>query len=97
MHSGLLLADKEDPDLHTATVFTDCYVDMKGAVKVDKTNSIRFDSCNFFANIITKFENSTSVRHKNCVRGLFHQGYDQFKYRRVQCMAIALVSLAKHT
>ncbi len=47
--------------------------------------------------VAAEFDDSTSVRLENSVRGSFHQGYGQFKYRGVQCMAIALVSLAKHT
>lgn len=42
-------------------------------------------------------ECSTSVRVVSSVRGSFHQGDEQFEYRGFQCMAISLVSLAKHT
>jgi len=38
----------------------------------------------------------SSVRQGHRVRGSFHQGDDQFDFPGVQCMAIALVSLAKH-
>ncbi len=47
--------------------------------------------------VAAAFDKSTSVRLENSIRGSFHQGYHQFKNSGVQCMAIALVSLAKHT
>ncbi|XP_026162193.1 uncharacterized protein LOC113130095 [Mastacembelus armatus] len=40
---------------------------------------------------------SHSVSVPSSVRGSFHQGARFFRYRGVQCMAIALVALAKHT
>ncbi|XP_016118254.1 uncharacterized protein [Sinocyclocheilus grahami] len=69
------------------TEFPDSDVDIKGVDEFD----------NIGTEVVAEFEDSTSVRLKNIVRGSFHQGNDQFKYRGVQCMAIALVSLAKHT
>ena len=41
-------------------------------------------------------KNSRGIKFVKVVRGSFHQGDEQFKYRGMQCMAIALVSLAKH-
>ena len=41
-------------------------------------------------------KNSRGIRLVKVVRGSFHQGDEQFIYRGLQCMAIALVSLAKH-
>lgn len=38
----------------------------------------------------------SSIRVENSVRGSFHQGNERFRYAGVQCMAISLVSLAKH-
>ncbi|XP_029915166.1 uncharacterized protein LOC115364741, partial [Myripristis murdjan] len=40
---------------------------------------------------------SSRIRLAKVVRGSFHQGNARFVYGGVQCMAIALVSLAKHT
>ncbi|XP_029904306.1 uncharacterized protein LOC115357061 [Myripristis murdjan] len=40
---------------------------------------------------------SSRIRLAKVVRGSFHQGDARFVYGGVQCMAIALVSLAKHT
>ncbi|XP_067426716.1 uncharacterized protein [Thunnus thynnus] len=42
-------------------------------------------------------KNSRGIRLVKVVRGSFHQGDEQFIYRGLQCMAIALVSLTKHT
>ena len=42
-------------------------------------------------------EDCTSIRVENSVRGSFHQGNDRFKYAGLQCMAIGLVGIAKHT
>ena len=42
-------------------------------------------------------ENSAGIRLVKVVRGSFHQGDERFIYGGSQCMAIALVSLAKHT
>ncbi|XP_029933202.1 uncharacterized protein LOC115377530, partial [Myripristis murdjan] len=40
---------------------------------------------------------SSRIRLAKVVRGSFHQGNARFVYGGVQCMAIALVSLARHT
>ncbi|XP_044191600.1 LOW QUALITY PROTEIN: uncharacterized protein LOC122969723, partial [Thunnus albacares] len=42
-------------------------------------------------------KNSRGIKLVKVVRGSFHQGDEQFKYGGLQCMAIAFVSLAKHT
>ncbi len=47
--------------------------------------------------VAAETKDSTGVRLAKVVRGSFHQGNERFVYRGVQCMAIALVSLAKHT
>ncbi|KAK7921900.1 hypothetical protein WMY93_008802 [Mugilogobius chulae] len=40
---------------------------------------------------------SRSIQIPENIRGTFHQGDDLFEFQGVQCMAIALVALAKHT
>ncbi len=47
--------------------------------------------------VAAEAEDSTGIRLVTVVRGSFHQGNEQFVYRVVWCMAIALVILAKHT
>ncbi|XP_050957725.1 LOW QUALITY PROTEIN: uncharacterized protein LOC127158760, partial [Labeo rohita] len=59
-------------------------------------SSVRFESSNISSEVSANTENSNFVRLKNSIRGSFHQGNEQFKYGGLQCMAIALVSVAKH-
>lgn len=42
-------------------------------------------------------EDCTSTRVENSVRGSFHQGNGRFKCMCLQCMAIGLVGIVKHT
>ncbi|XP_030578908.1 uncharacterized protein LOC115775538, partial [Archocentrus centrarchus] len=46
---------------------------------------------------VVNSDGNHSTTFSKSVRGSFHQGDDRFKYGGVQCMAISLVSLAKHT
>lgn len=99
-------------ELQSGTVFTDSSVDIEGAAEFDsrfESNNvvvevapelegsfIRFESGTTGTEVGGKVEDNTSVKLENSIRGSFHQGNYQFKYG-LQCMAIGLVSIAKHT
>lgn len=90
-HSG----DVEFEDSSSAT-FESNNVAVEVAAEL-KDSSFRSESSNIGIEDGVNVVDGTSVKLENSIRGSFHQGNDQFKYGGLQCMAIALVSVAKHT
>ncbi|KAA0701445.1 ATP-dependent DNA helicase PIF1 [Triplophysa tibetana] len=80
-------AGQKETEVQTDTLFTDSNVEFENADECDISSSVR----------VSKLVDGSSVRLDYSVRGSFHQGNDLFEYGGLQCMAIALVSLAKHT
>uniref|UniRef100_A0AAX7UK93 ATP-dependent DNA helicase n=1 Tax=Astatotilapia calliptera TaxID=8154 RepID=A0AAX7UK93_ASTCA len=84
-------AGQVDVDVESSAVFVDRDVDTNLTAKVDNT-SVNLETVNAVTGVGT--EDSCCIIKS--VRGSFHQADDRFKYGGVQCMAIGLVSLAKH-
>lgn len=80
-----------DADVESSAVFVDRDVDTNLTAKVDNT-SLNLET----VNAVTGVEAEDSCCIIKSVRGSFHQADDGFKYGGLQCMAIGLVSLAKH-
>ncbi|XP_044191554.1 uncharacterized protein LOC122969696 [Thunnus albacares] len=60
-------------------------------------SDVKAAQCGSKSNVVAMVaKNSRGIKLVKVVRGSFHQGDEQFKYRGLQCMAVALVSLAKH-
>ncbi|XP_062283095.1 uncharacterized protein LOC133987667 [Scomber scombrus] len=67
--------------------------DVKGRTDIDSPCS---GSVSSHTDVTADHEDCTSAEVK-WIRGSFHQGDQRFKYPGVQCMPIALASLAEHT
>ncbi|KAF0046106.1 hypothetical protein F2P81_002635 [Scophthalmus maximus] len=65
-------------------------------VAEEQGGRVPVESCNLESAQVTA-ETSGCQKVGKTVRGSFHQGDDRFHYMGLQCMAIGLVSLARHT
>lgn len=109
MSSISVKAGQKETEVQTDTLFTDSHVEFENADERDISSSVRVE-INIVTDVpgelvdsssvrldYSKLVDGSSVRLDYSVRGSFHQGNDIFEYGGLQCMAIALVSLAKHT